>query len=202
MNDSSCPFVTDARPIALSAHDCARRRKERLMDTSTEVISTPPSALQRALYRFSSGRPLRIISDDGKPYLERYFLFRILGITAYMHRFVGSDPDRGLHDHPWSWALSVILYGSYTEQLEGRERRVRWLNWLRGTTYHRVLLDHPNDEVWTIFIHRAKRSKTWGFRNAPGEEKRVASSPGSNEWWFKVPVGRNHPMRVPQRPGR
>ena len=59
--------------------------------------------------------PVRIINDNG-PYLERYYLFSFLGYTFYLHKFVNSDPDRGLHDHPWYKSFSIVLSGSYIEK--------------------------------------------------------------------------------------
>lgn len=115
--------------------------------------------MNRLLYWITGRLPCRIISDDGKPYLERYYVATVLGVRFYLHRFVGSDPDRGLHDHPWPWAASFILSGWYWEELRGTEqhaitkvlaelhgttgivrRRVRWFNWLTGDSFHRVVL--------------------------------------------------------------
>ncbi|WP_244260428.1 hypothetical protein [Burkholderia gladioli] len=57
--------------------------------------------MRRVLYAISSRLPCRIIADGNKPYLERYYLATVFGVRFYLHRFVASDPDRGLHDHPW-----------------------------------------------------------------------------------------------------
>lgn len=157
------------------------------------------AVMNRLLYRLAGNLPCRIISDNGHPYLERYYLFTLLGVRFYLHRFVGSDPDRGLHDHPWPWAGSVVLHGWYWEELRGkdalgmRSRRVRWFNWLTGDSFHRVVLpcalgDHEPDSVmcggiplrrptcWTLFFHRAAYTKPWGFlRPIEGEHPMV--------WW-------------------
>ena len=119
--------------------------------------------IDKLLYWFTGRLPCRIISDDGKPYLERYHLGTLLGVRFYIHRFVGSDPARGLHDHPWLWAGSLVLSGWYWEERRGTEqhaitrvlaalcgttgivrRKVRWFNWLTGDSFHRVVL--PKNE--------------------------------------------------------
>lgn len=143
--------------------------------------------MKRLLYRLTERLPCRIIWDNGAPYLERYYVCSIGKTRVYLHRFVGSDPDRGLHSHPWSWAVSLVLSGWYFEErFSGTEtpilRRVRWLNILLGESFHRVVM--PADrlvhafgympskyrnrpvptECWTLFIHRAaEEGRRWGF---------------------------------------
>lgn len=97
------------------------------------------------LYWLTSRLPCRIISDDGTPYLERYYLGTVFGVRFYLHRFVGSDPARGLHDHPWAWARSIVLSGWYFEERrDGKRHKVKWYNKLTGDTFHRVILPFYN----------------------------------------------------------
>lgn len=145
--------------------------------------------MSRLLYWLSGFLPCRIISDNGTPYLERYYVGTLLGVRFYLHRFVGSDPARGLHDHPWPWARSLILSGWYYEETRTGTRKVRWFNRLNGDTFHRVIL--PKSAVvvgyeggdvsgfagslpvvkrigapqhcWTLFWHKAEYVKPWGF---------------------------------------
>lgn len=120
------------------------------------------------LMLLSARLPGRVYEDNGTPFLERYFLGFLFGTTIYLHRFVASDPDRGLHDHPWGWAFSLVLCGRYVElRRNGELRNVGWFNALSGNTFHRVLL--PRDSIadeqqqcWTLFVHGPKR-KAWGF---------------------------------------
>jgi hypothetical protein len=53
-------------------------------------------------------------------YLERDFIVRpskwTLGIGVRIHRFVSSDTDRALHDHPWWW-ITLVLRGGYMEEV-------------------------------------------------------------------------------------
>lgn len=178
--------------------------------------------MRRLLMAWSARLPCRLIQEDGQPYLERYYVGSPFGLRVYLHRFVASDPDRGLHDHPWQWALSVILAGWYFEErrdtLNGTPRLVRWLNWLRGDTFHRVLL--PRDfcgrlshedrlteeemavlppDCWSLFVHRVGHAKRWGFLKPLPDTDDAAvfmpvSYPGgssrSGEWWQSAPLGR------------
>ena len=59
--------------------------------------------------------PDQVIGGRQRPYLLRWFLIpqnRFLNV--YLHRFLRSDDDRALHDHPW-WNVSLLLEGAYTE---------------------------------------------------------------------------------------
>lgn len=170
--------------------------------------------MNRLLYWISGRLPCRIIDDKGIPYLERYYLGTLLGVRFYLHRFVGSDPDSGLHDHPWPWAGSVVLKGWYYEELRGgssvKLRRVRWFNWLTGDTFHRVILPVKDwnefSPCWTLFFHRAAYTKPWGFLRPIENETPMlwwphnypngdgTGTPGA--WWLTVPKGRDEPRRL------
>jgi len=144
--------------------------------------------------------PARIISEAGAPYLERYFLFQVLGYTFYLHRFVGSDPDRGLHDHPWKRAFSVLLSGWYFEHTRYGINQVRWLNALVGDSFHRVVLPDNAGEVWTLFAHSSAKVKPWGFlrvtNNQPDtyvwmRHKYEANEPDElRRWWRYAKKGK------------
>ena len=87
--------------------------------------------------RFARLPKRTITRDDGKPYLERWYLcgepgglkyfgegqtemrwwqraFTWLPCT-YVHRFLSDDTDEELHNHPWE-ATSLILAGGYVEE--------------------------------------------------------------------------------------
>lgn len=163
--------------------------------------------MMAALLTWLSGfLPCRFIrGENGEPYLERYYVLGWSGFRVYLHRFVDDDPDRGLHDHPWGWAFSLILSGWYWEQRRDGVHRRRWVNWLRGDTFHRVVL--PIDSAqkqpcWTLFVH-GSRVKPWGFLRptsslsaSPGAALWVPYTyPGGDEgeerrWWKHAPTGR------------
>lgn len=142
--------------------------------------------LNRFLFRNTSKLPCRLIEVGNKPYLERYYLGQLLGVTFYLHRFVSSDSERHTHNHPWKYGGAVILSGGYTEErfvdmcpgLESgylsKLRRRRWFNRVDGRTFHRIHDAKPG--TWTLFFHGRRQrvfdSKTpawaapckgWGF---------------------------------------
>lgn len=141
--------------------------------------------MAKFLYWLTGYLPCRFINDGEHDYLERYYLFTIFGWRFYIHQFVGSDPDRGLHDHPFAKAYSLILSGWYFEQTRSGTRQVRWFNSLTGDTFHRVVLppigkldcelvkspdgylrieaDRKRQPCWTLFFHKAGNVKPWGF---------------------------------------
>lgn len=131
--------------------------------------------------------PAKIIrGPEGAPFLERYHLWQgSSGVGVVLHRFVRSDPDRGLHNHPWRWSFSVILCGGYTElymphaSASLSERHVRVfrpgdINWVDPGAFHRVLLGalaapycaSPPEDAWTLFVY-GPRSQGFGFLNTP-----------------------------------
>jgi hypothetical protein len=172
------------------------------------------SAIESLLYRLTDRLPCRIIDGEhGEPYLERYYLAGLFGWHTYLHRFVDSDPDRGLHDHPWRRAVSLVLTGGYdelrfakppsagahVEEPPIRSRHVRpWrLNLLRGTDYHRVVL-RGGRPAWTLFVH-GPRVKGWGFLRG-GHRKSMARDAADfrhRDWWRAAPSGRA--MRAARR---
>lgn len=169
--------------------------------------------MKRILYWLTSHLPCRIISDDGKPYLERYYLCTVFGVRFYLHRFVGSDPAaRGLHDHPWRWARSVVLSGWYCEYRPDGMHKVRWFNKISGDTFHRVVLPVAHikswasgkwcavdEPCWTLFFHDAEYVKPWGFMRAGKWQAHNHPKDGRgtpDAWWKKVPNGKYEPRRA------
>jgi hypothetical protein len=113
---------------------------------------------------FTIGRP-------GDTYLQRWYLIpknRLLNI--YIHRFIRSDDDRALHDHPWA-CMSILLRGRYVEHtvaaggIHVRTERCAgdWKLRLLGGRAHRLELTHG--ECWTLFITGPKY-REWGFHCA------------------------------------
>lgn len=91
-------------------------------------------------------------------------------IGMYLHRFHRGDADRELHNHPWRWAVSLILVGGYIEErrLHGtdivltRDVRPMTMNFIEGDDFHRV--DLRDGEAWSLFFVGPKVSG-WGFWN-------------------------------------
>lgn len=116
----------------------------------------------------------RIEAENGALYLLRVKLWgwmpgdtKKYRTSAYLHRFHLPDMDRALHNHPWRWSVSLILWGGYDEErmVRGKAitRRVRpfRLNWLSPHDFHRVTRLHGK-ETWTLFI-AGRKYKGWGF---------------------------------------
>jgi len=107
------------------------------------------------------------------PLYERYFVCRLPGGgCVYLHHYLRSDPDRGPHDHPWPWAISIPLARGYIEErvngwtVDGprvtrHARRPFVPRLLDGHEFHRIIL--PEGETsWSLFIH-GPYTKGWGF---------------------------------------
>lgn len=151
------------------------------------------------LTRLTAHLPVRIISDDGQPYLERYYVGTLFGLRCYLHRFVGSDPDRGLHDHPWRWAFSIVLAGWYIERKRDGDRVRSRFNALTADTFHRVILPEGARDAWTLFVHTTPDVKDWGFLRPVTDDSaawfkyRYPQTHGikNPRWWLTAPKGRD-----------
>lgn len=97
--------------------------------------------------------------------------------TVFLHRFVRSDWDQELHNHPWDRSTSLILAGGYVEErmipsdcgVDARgwhiEKRVLTpgsVNRIGAEDFHRV--DLLESDCWTLFIV-GKKVASWGFRD-------------------------------------
>jgi hypothetical protein len=123
---------------------------------------------------------VRTIGDEGIVYLTRFYIKhngKLPGI--YLHYFHRSDKDRDLHNHPWTWAVSFILTGGYYEvRFEDRpgtgegimnsinrtcyNRSAPGINFIRGNSFHRVILKDSEHGAWSIFIS-GPEVQDWGF---------------------------------------
>lgn len=131
--------------------------------------------MNKILYKLSGFLPCKIIKgDDGQPYLERYMVARWGKNgehTLFLHRFLDSDSDRGIHDHPWD-SKSFIITGGYNEKrliLDGdkekvitRDVRPGSFNKIGKDDFHRIILKDKTP-AWTFFYH-GPRVKHWGFQ--------------------------------------
>jgi hypothetical protein len=103
----------------------------------------------------------------GENYLHRWHLLpRNPLFNIFLHKFLGSDDDRAMHDHPWC-SVSFLLKGRLIELMPYdsedlreafpgaevlRGRRIPWL-WpvfRKATHTHRLVL--PGAPAWTLFI--------------------------------------------------
>lgn len=112
--------------------------------------------------------PHFIIGGKERPYMLRWWLIpRNPFLCVYLHKFLRDDDDRALHDHPW-WFISIMLRGSYVEEVDGgkRERRAPSVAFRRADHRHRVILplDVAGNKIpcWTLVI-RGRVTREWGF---------------------------------------
>jgi len=167
--------------------------------------------LRQALHWFAGTRPLRVIDAEvvgvngnkigEAPLFERYFLCEIPhwipklgGGAVYLHHYLRSDPDRGVHDHPWDHAIAVQLAGGYVEErfagvspeglrkaYKARKPGAGYVQ--RGSDFHRVLVDGLESvqygkppTSWSLFAHGPYR-KGWGFLSDAGCWQRLDAEP-------------------------
>lgn len=147
------------------------------------------------LHRFCLGRPCRVIRSGDQPYLVRVYLASWRGWRLYLHRFLVSDGERWLHDHPFA-GLALVLSGGYEEEVlpalgaRPRTLRRRWWNWIPARKFHRIAAVRPN--TWTLFVHGRHRN-AWGFLEPVDTEDGALallyfnpfdqSQSGGARWW-------------------
>lgn len=113
-----------------------------------------------------------IIGLPENPYLLRWWIIpRNRFFNIYLHKFLRSDDDRALHDHPW-WSCSIILRGGYREHLPGgliKLRHAGRIIFRRAEQAHRVELYgvYITRPAWTLFITGPK-VREWGFHCPQG----------------------------------
>ncbi len=168
------------------------------------------SLFSQLLFKISAFCRCRVINGpDQTPYLERYQLLNLpFGYRVYLHRFVASDPGRGLHNHPWSRAVSFVLSGQYEEirmmdanhnnDVITRMVGSGSLNWINGSIFHRINLVE-NRECWTLFIH-SQNAQSWGFiqrddRQFAFHDHNQVVQQASNPLWWRTA---SKPFRCPE----
>lgn len=94
------------------------------------------------------------------------------GVNVYIHRFLRSDDDRALHDHPWPWA-TLLLDGQYLEHLPASPDEpagpTRVEHRQPGDLVCRLNAERPHrielidgQPATTLFI-TGRRRREWGF---------------------------------------
>lgn len=144
--------------------------------------------LHRAMWITMERRPDQVIGGEDRPYLQRWYITRwsnwergteprnwIEAVTRhlpniYVHRFLRSDDDRALHDHPW-WNASILLLGRYREHTIAAggvhhvtTRIAGECNLRPARSAHRIEIDAP---CLTLFITGPK-VREWGFHCPQG----------------------------------
>jgi hypothetical protein len=146
------------------------------------VTAEPLSLVDKLLMCLPCFASHVIRSADGSPYLLRKYLLpkRFSGAWwpgVFLHKFYRSDEDRFPHNHPWRFAVSLILTGGYIErrykpdgqciELSKHVRRPLTFNVIRAEDFHKAQLLEPKRGCWTLFVawrHKtAKPGEEWGF---------------------------------------
>lgn len=131
---------------------------------------------------------VRQIYIDDEAYLERYYLCTLFGKRIFIHRFMGDDPDRGIHSHPWRWAFSIMLSGQYYETVlhnakefgvmyvDIKVRKAPTFNFISGIKMHRITVEKKDrGRTWTLFFH-GKRDREWGFMSYTADKFGIVSN--------------------------
>lgn len=117
--------------------------------------------------------PDQVIERVGRPYLERWWLQRSVHGATYLHRWLGDDPDIGLHDHPAD-SLSLLLTGALLERWLARgdlpdhciheQRLERGAVTYRPAAHaHQIYVDSPVEPL-TLFVFGPRGpDPAWGF---------------------------------------
>lgn len=148
-----------------------------------------------------------IIGELDNPYLYRWWIIpKNRFFNIYLHRFLRSDDDRALHDHPW-WSLGVILHGAYNEVLPDHtlsEQIVTDYDDLYGLTEKRLTRWESFRGVIRILRHRfqpvVRRAehihRVELLRDGTGAEIPVwtlfITGPKIRDWGFWCPKGFKH----------
>ena len=143
---------------------------------------------ERLIAHMSKRQPDVVIGGAERPYLLRWWLIpRNPVFNIYVHKFLRSDDDRALHDHPWM-NCSILLRGFYMEHTPDIAvvRRVGDIVFRRsGRMSHRIeLFGEPGNEepCWTLFI-TGPRYREWGFHCPAGwvhwQKFTAADDPGA-----------------------
>lgn len=115
-----------------------------------------------------SRSPDFVINHSGKDYLQRWWIVpRNNYSNVYLHRILGPDDPRALHDHPWA-NTSIIIKGRYREITPDGEfiRKAGDIIHREATALHRLeLID--SEPIISLFI-TGPTVREWGFQCPQG----------------------------------
>lgn len=136
-------------------------------------------------YMLEQPDPDFIVLQNGEPYLQRWYIVpRNDLMNVYLHRFLRSDDDRGLHNHRGD-NRSILLEGQYLEHLDDGSVHLRSAGDVirrEAADFHRVELVGGAPIVSLFFIGPTVRD--WGFKCPDGRyvpwQEYVEVVPGGN----------------------
>ena len=129
------------------------------------MIDVPSAAERFRMVKEAMARPVDETLDHAEagPYLEKWLVHKDdEGNARYVHRFLRSDQDDEMHDHPWDNVTICVSGGYWNVSPSGRF----WIGpgdivKRKATDFHRVELE-PGLLPITIFDHGPKVNE-WGF---------------------------------------
>lgn len=120
----------------------------------------------------------------GNNYCLRWWVIpRNRWFNIYFHKFLHSDDDRALHDHPW-WNVSFLLRGRYVEHLDPEEWVQEHIPHFRRLGMTRMCMRKPGDLVprWASTPHRVQLLTTECY-------SLFITGPVIRKWGFHCPQG-------------
>lgn len=138
------------------------------------VRPSRPGRMFRLLERIARRLPWKHVGiDEGSgPHFVRYTVLDTPFGSVYLHRFIRSDRDRCLHDHPWPFAAAVLA-GRYVEQLPAGNgddevfasfkfvgRPAGSVRFYRASHAHRI--SSVAAGTWSLVVV-GRKSRAWGF---------------------------------------
>lgn len=142
-------------------------------DPQSKKPPRKPANVAHRIATFLFGEPEEINGRDRcATYLYRWTLGSSAQLKLYLHRFVGDDWSRDLHDHPKHFT-SIGLWGSYEEEhspifeddgtLYATVRTIFRAPWFRSfPAEHRHRLRLRSPECWTL-VYVGPSTREWGF---------------------------------------
>ncbi len=97
------------------------------------------------------------------PYLLRWCVIpRNAHLNVYLHRFLRSDDDRALHDHPWPNA-SWLLEGEYWEHTPDGSFHRQTGDMVDRTAKDSHRIELINGQPCTSLFFTGPKEREWGF---------------------------------------
>ena len=154
------------------------------------VIPAPDRTAYMTRWHLTPGRlearPRTLPSWVVAPWWARFV--RRIGCPGWsmvaLHCLHQSDPDRGLHNHPYTFARALVLRGGYVERVLDSDdmleafyvRRPGAVNRIPADRYHAVYLLGEHTPSWSLFCAGPKHGNGWGFvKDGDGVAREIVS---------------------------
>lgn len=116
---------------------------------------------------------------DGRPTLWARHLFCRRGRHIDLHKIIAKDDPECFHTHP-AYAIRIILWGGYVEELEGGRHRM-WrpgmIGLVKPTCSHRIAGLRNGRVSISLWIRFRKRAKTFLRGEGWSQQEQIYRSP-------------------------